>query len=121
MISRGGEPIHFKNLTKKYKISKAIHVPLSGDSPPYIYIDVPKCNTSTITFQLYNDLVDKYLDLKPFQDTFISDNKDIYYPESVINSNKNGIKFIKIVTIHWRKVLPEGRTVQGRILKNGQH
>ena len=120
MISKGGEPIHFKNLTKKYKISKAIHVPLSGDSSPYIYIDVPKCNTSTITYQLYNDLVDKYMDLKPFQDLFISDNKDIYYPESIINNNKNGIKFIKIVTIQWRKVWPEGRRGQGRILNNGQ-
>ena len=44
----------------------------------------------------------------------------IYYPESIINNNKNGIKFIKIVTIQWRKVWPEGRTGQGRILKNGQ-
>ena len=119
IISRGAEPIHFKNLTKKYKISKAIHVPLSGDSPLLIYIDVPKCNTSTITYQLFNDLVDKYMDLKPFQDTFISDNNAIYYPQIVINNNKDGIKFVKIVTIQWRKVWPEGRTGQSRILKNG--
>ena len=119
MISRGGEPIHFRNLTKKYKISKAIHIPLSGDSPLLMYIDVPKCNSSTITYQLYNNLVDKYMDLNPFQDTFISDNVSIYYPDVVIKSHKNGIKFVKIVTIQWRKVWPEGRTGQSRILSNG--
>ena len=84
-----------------------------------MYIDVPKCNSSTITYQLYNDLVDKYMDLKPFQDTFISDNVSIYYPDVVIKSHKNGIKFVKIVTIQWRKVWPEGRTGQSRILSNG--
>ena len=59
------------------------------------------------------------MDLKPFQDTFISDNVSIYYPDVVIKSHKNGIKFVKIVTIQWRKVWPEGRTGQSRILSNG--
>ena len=36
MISRGGEPIYIKNLKKKYKISKAIHVPINLDSPLFI-------------------------------------------------------------------------------------
>jgi hypothetical protein len=119
VISRGGEPIHVKNLKKKYKISKAIHVPLNGDSPPFSYVDVPKCNSSTKTYQLYNDLIDKYMNLKPFKDTFISDDISIYYPKIVIQNNKNNIKFKKIVTIQWRRVWPEGRTGQERILGNG--
>ena len=36
MLSRGGEPIYIKNLKKKYKISKAIHVPINWDSPLFI-------------------------------------------------------------------------------------
>ena len=119
VISRGGEPIHVKNLKKKYKISNAIHVPLNGDCPLFIYIDVPKCDSSTTAYQLYNDLVDKYMNLKPFQDTFVSDNISLYYPDKVIQNNKNNIKFKKIVTIQWRRVWPEGRTGQQRILGNG--
>ena len=119
VLSRGGEPIHVKNLKKKYKISKAIHVPINGDSPPFSYVDVPKCNSSTKTYQLYNNLIEKYMNLKPFKDNFISDDISIYYPNIVIQNNKNNIKFKKIVTIQWRRVWPEGRTGQQRILGNG--
>ena len=59
------------------------------------------------------------MNLKPFKDTFISDDISIYYPNIVIQNNKNNIKFKKIVTIQWRRVWPEGRTGQQRILGNG--
>ena len=49
MISRGGEPIYIKNLKKKYKISKAIHVPINWDSPLSIEIDFPTCDHRTKT------------------------------------------------------------------------
>ena len=47
MISRGGEPINIKNLKKKYKISKVIHVPINWDSPLSIEIDFPTCDHRT--------------------------------------------------------------------------
>ena len=67
---------------------------------------------------MYNDLVDKYLDLKPFEDKFITDNITYYYPDITIKSHKTGIRFKKIVTIQWRKVYPQGRKYQPRILGN---
>ena len=57
MISRGGKPIHIKNLKKKYKISKAIHVPINWDSSLFLYIDFPKCDSPTKSYKLYNDLL----------------------------------------------------------------
>ena len=119
VISRGGEAVHITSLKKKYKISKAINIPQNWDSPVFIYVDIPQCNTSAIAYQLYNDLVDKYMNLKPFQDTFVSDNISLYYPDKVIQNNKNNIKFKKMVTIQWRRVWPEGRTGQQRIIGNG--
>ena len=109
MISRGGEPIYIKNLQKKYKISKAIHVPINWDSPLSIEIDFPTCDHTTKTFKLYNDFIDKYMNIKPFKDTFISDNETYYYPESVIKSHESNNKFDKIVTIQWRRVWPKNR------------
>ena len=64
MISKGGEPIYIKNLKKKYKISKAIHVPINWDSPLSIEHDFPKCDFSVKTYKLYNDFMDKYMGLK---------------------------------------------------------
>ena len=119
MISRGGEPIYIKNLKKKYKISKAIHVPINWDSPLSIEIDFPTCDHRTKTYKLYNDFIDKYMDIKPFKDTFISDNETYYYPESVLKSHESNIKFDKIVTIQWRRIWPKNRKGQGRIMNNG--
>ena len=65
MISN--EPIYIRNLKKKYKISKAIHVPINWDSPLFIDVDAPQCNSPTNSYKLYLDFVDKYMDIKPFQ------------------------------------------------------
>ena len=120
MFSEGYDPINVNNLKKKYKISKAINVPTNWDSPPFVYIPFPKCDSATRTYQLYNDFVDKYMNLTKFNDTFIS-NESYYYPESIIKSHENGIKFTKIITIQWRKVWPEGRRGQFRILANAKN
>ena len=119
MISKGTEPIYIKNLKKKYKISKAIHVPINWDSPVFIYTDIIECKSSTIAYQLYNDLIDKYMDLKSFKDKFINDNMAFYYPNEIIKNNNLGVKFTKMVTIQWRRVWPKGRTKQQRLLGNG--
>ena len=119
MISKGGEPIYIKNLKKKYKISKAIHVPINWDSPLSIEHDFPKCDFSVKTYKLYNDFMDKYMGLKPFEDKWINDNEFLYYPESVLKSHESGNKFDKIVTIQWRRVWPKKRRGQGRIMNNG--
>ena len=120
MFSGGMEPLYAKNLKKKYKISRAINVPMNWDSPPFIYIDFPKCDSIMRTYQLYNDFVDKYMNLKPFSDIFISDNISFYYPEVTITNKEKGIKFIKKVTIQWRKVWPEKRKGQSRLLGNAK-
>ena len=78
-----------------------------------------KCKTPTKSYKLYNDFVDKYLDIKPFKDTFITDNETFYYPESVLKSHESNIKFDKIVTIQWRRVWPKKRKGQFRIINNG--
>ena len=119
MISRGGKPIYVKNLKKKYKISKAIYIPINWDSPPLTFKYFPKCDSIMRTFRLYNDFVDKYMNLKPFKDTFISDNITFYYPDITIKNHKNNITFKKIVTIQWRKIWPKERKGQTRLLGNG--
>ena len=118
VISQGGEPIYIRNLKKKYKISKAIHVPINWDSPLFIVVQIPKCDKISKTYKLYNDLIDKYMDLKPFEDKFITDNETFYYPENVIKSHDSGIKFEKIITVQWRRVWPKRRRGQHRIFKN---
>lgn len=60
------------------------------------------------------------MNLKPFEDKFITDNETFYYPESVIKSHESGIKFEKIVTVQWRRVWPKRRKGQYRIFKNAQ-
>jgi hypothetical protein len=122
VISRGGEPIYIKNLKKKYLISSAIHVPINWDSPCFIpsnsISSLPNCNKPTITYKLYNILIDKYFNILNFKDSFVSD-EIFYYPKLVIENNKLKTKFNKIVTIQWRKVWPKGRKGQSRILGNG--
>ena len=120
LISRGGEPIYIRNLTKKYRVSSAIHVPINWDSPCFLNSEnVPSCQHSTKTYKFYNGLVDLYMNIPKFKDTFVSDNQIFYYPKSIIDSHKSNINFTKIVTFQWRRVWPKGRTGQKRILGNG--
>ena len=119
MFSEGYDPINVNILKKKYKISKAINVPTNWDSPPFVYVNFPKCDSTTRTYQLYNDFVDKYMNLTTFKDTFIS-NESFYYPDNIIKNHENGINFTKKVTMQWRKVWPEGRRGQFRILANAK-
>ena len=112
------KPIYVKNLKKKYKITKAINVPMNWDSPVFINVNKPKCNSTMRTYQLYNDFVDKYMNLTPFKDIFISDNISYYYPEVTLKNHEKGIKFIKNITVQWRKVWPSTRKGQVRLLGN---
>ena len=59
------------------------------------------------------------MNVKPYQDTFKSDNDVYYYPKSVIEHHKQNKPFKKILTFQWRRVWPRGRTSQQRILGNG--
>ena len=119
LVSRGGEPIYIRNLTKKYHISSGIHVPINWDSPCFIYSEVPTCTYPTITYKFYNELIDKYMNIPNFEDSFKSDNETFYYPQSFIDKHNSSIKFKKIVTFQWRRVWPRGRLGQYRILGNG--
>ena len=119
LISRGGEPIYIKDLKQKYHISSAIHVPINWDSPCFITSQYPECNNPTKAYKLYLDLIDKYLNIPHFNDSFISDDTIFYYPKSVIKNHKLKTIFNKTVTIQWRKVWPKGRKGQFRILGNG--
>ena len=119
LVSRGGEPIYIKDLKKKYHISSAFHVPINWDSPCMIKNDYSNCKDSTQTYKLLNDLVNKYMKIPDFKDTFKTDNEIYYYPKSVIDNYKSNNNFNKTVTIQWRKVWPKGRTGQFRILGNG--
>lgn len=120
IISRGGEPIFIKNLKKKYHITNAFHIPINLDSGAFITKKFQNCNHSTNAYKLLNDLVNRYMKIPDFKDSFISDNNIYYYPEKVIKNYKSNIIFSKTVTIQWRKVWPKGRTGQRRILANGK-
>ena len=119
LISRKNNPIYIRNLKKKYYISSAINIPVAGDSPLFMFIKSPDCKYSIKTYKIINNLINKYLNIPIFNDTFISDNEIFYYPKSIINNHKLNKKFNKIVTIQWRKVWPKGRKNQKRILGNG--
>ena len=119
IISRGGEPFHIRSLNKKYKISSAIHVPINWDSPCFIRVSVPHCQYPTFTYKYFNTLIHHYMEFKPYNDSFISDNDIYYYPKSVIEHHKQNKSFKKIITFQWRRVWPRGRSSQSRILGNG--
>ena len=118
VISRGGEPLYIKNLKKKYLISSALHIPLGWDSTCYFATNIkfPKCEYPSKTFKLFNDLIDKYLKIPTFSDSFVSDNEMFYYPKSVIEYHNSNNKFEKYITIQWRKAWPKVRKGQKRIL-----
>ena len=120
VLSRGGEPIFIKDLNKKYLITSAIHVPLNWDSPVFIKnVNDTYCKHPTKTYKLLLDLIDKYLEMPNYIDSFISDNEAFYYPKLIIDRKNSGVKFIKCVTIQWRKVWPKNRTEQNRLMQNG--
>ena len=126
LIGRGGEPIHIKNLTKKYLVSKGVHIPINWDSPCFIRSEVPECiNHPTKTYYLYNMLIDKYISPDNYTDIISNNNNKnnseiFYYPETIINEiTKNKNSFNKILTFQWRRVWPKGRKGQYRILGNG--
>ena len=125
IISRGGEPLYIKNLKKKYLISSAIHIPLLWDTPCFFHggrdvvKEFPKCKNPTRTYKIYNDLINKYMKIPDYKDSFVSDNEVFYYPKSVIENHKSNNKFEKYVTIQWRKAWPKVRKKQARILAKG--
>ena len=120
IVSRGGVPIYIKNLKKKYHISTAFHIPINWDSGAFITNKFRNCKYSTKTYKLLNDLVNKYMKIPDFKDTFISDNEIYYYPKTILKNYISKIIFKKTVTIQWRKVWPKGRKGQQRILANAQ-
>ena len=122
IISRGGKPIYIRDLKQKYYISSAIHIPINWDSPLFIRLQIPRgypdCKYSTQTYNIFNNLINKYLNITDFQDSFISDNKTFYYSESIIKNSKLNNTFNRSITIQWRKVWPKGRIYQQRLLGN---
>ena len=120
IISRGGEPIYIRDLTQKYFIPSAVHVPINWDSTAFLDVKFPNCGEHPgKAYKLLNDLIVKYMNITEYQDKFISDNEVYYYPKSVIDSHNANVKFRKYITIQWRKVWPKGRKGQYRILGNG--
>ena len=123
IISRGGKPIFINNLKRKYHINRAIHIPINWDSPAFIYLSdpagYPKCKYSTQTYKILNNLINKYINIPTFHDSFKSDNETFFYPDNVIKNFEQHSCFNKTITIQWRKVWPKGRTFQKRILGNG--
>ena len=119
LISRGGDPFHISTLKKNYYVTSAIHIPINWDSPCFIYSNIPTCQYPSLSYKYFNDLIDFYMDIKPYRDSFMSDNEVLYYPKSVIEHHKQNKPFKKIVTFQWRRVWPKGRASQERILGNG--
>ncbi len=88
LISRGGEPIHIRNLTKKYHISNAIHVPINWDSSCYlIFKEVPTCKYQSKAYYFLNQYVNKYMAIPEFHEPKIYDNETIYYSKTVEDPN----------------------------------
>ena len=121
LIGRGGKPIYIRDLdmSKKYHITNAVHIPINWDSPCFILSGVPSCKSPTLTYSFYNKLIDNYLNIPNYIDSFISDGEIFYYPKEVLESHKSNITFKTIVTFQWRKVWPKGRKNQQRLLGNG--
>ena len=118
LISRGGEPVYARDLNKKYHISNAILVPINYDSPLFKVSREKECPFPTKTFQFFNFLIDKYLNIN-FKDSFISDGEIYYYPKATLDNHSSNTAFTKSVTIQWRKVWPKDRKSQGRLNGNG--
>lgn len=119
IIMNGTKPLYLRDLTKKYRISSAVNIPVGGDSPLFLLIDSPDCKYSTKTYKIFNYLINKYMNIPKFKDSFKSDKETFYYPNLTIKNHKLHKNFSKIITVQWRKVWPKGRIEQKRILGNG--
>ena len=118
LISRGGEPIHIRNLKNKYHISKAIHVPIMWDTPlTYNFGIIPTCKYQSKAYYYLNKYVNEYINIPLFKDINNYD-KDILYYSKTIN-DPSSKKYNKYLTFQWRKQYPKGRKGQKRILGNG--
>ena len=119
----GGKLIYINNLDIKYHIDSAIYVPINFDSTLFIDLKTPKgypdCKYPTQTYNIFNNLINKYLNIPNFKDSFISDNNIFYYPKNVVQNFKLNNNFTKTISIQWRKIWPEKRKFQKRILGNG--
>ena len=88
LISRGGEPIHVRDLKKKYLISEAVHVPINWDSPCFIlYGSLSSCKYQVKGFHYLNEFINKYMNIPDFIEP-INYNKEIfYYPKMIVEPN----------------------------------
>ena len=59
IIMNGTKPLYLRDLTKKYRISSAVNIPVGGDSPLFLLIDSPDCKYSTKTYKIFNYLINK--------------------------------------------------------------
>ena len=80
IIMNGTKPLYLRDLTKKYRISSAVNIPVGGDSPLFLLIDSPDCKYSTKTYKIFNYLINKYMNIPKFKDSFKSDKETFYYP-----------------------------------------
>ncbi len=119
ILMNGTKPLYLRDLNKKYHISSAVNIPVAGDSPLFILLNSPDCKYSTKTYKIFNYLINKYMNIPKFKDSFISDKDIFYYPNSTIKNHKLHKDFSKVITIQWRKVWPKERHGQKRILGNG--
>jgi len=55
LISRGGKPIHIRDLNKntKYHISNAVNIPINWDSPCFTVCRIPKCKNKAKIIKKY--------------------------------------------------------------------
>jgi hypothetical protein len=119
IISRGGEPIHIRDLKKKYHISKAFYVPLNWDSACFNKGFISNCKYQSKTFYYLNKYINKYIYIPDFVDSLDYDKNTFYYPDSI--KYPNSTKYTKFVTFQWRKIWPPSRKGQTRILGNAQN
>jgi hypothetical protein len=117
LISRGGEPIHIRNLSKKYHISNAFHLPIGLDTPlNYPIKEIPTCKYKAKAYYYLNRYINKYIKIPEFKDSLEYDNETFYYPKTVRDINSKN--YTKFLTFQWRRRFPKERKYQKRILGN---
>ena len=118
LISRGGEPVHIRNLSKKFHISNAFHIPIGWDTPlNYGIVNVPNCKYPSRSYYYLNQYINKYIEIPYFRDSIKYNKKIFYYPKNVKDPNSS--IYTKYLTFQWRRQYPKGRKGQKRILGNG--
>ena len=91
-------------------MSSAIHIPIKWDSPCFIQSTIPTCQHPTMSYKYFNDLVNLYMNVETYQDTFKTNNDVYYYPKSVVENHNQNKPFKKILRFQWRRVWLRGRT-----------